>query len=79
MTQKKYTNGDITITWKPGVCQHSTLCWKGLLQVFNPQKRPWVDMDGASTEQIIEQVGKCPSGALSYTMNSEIESSNNSS
>ena len=79
MTQKKYTNGDITVTWKPGICQHSTLCWKGLLQVFNPQKRPWVDMDGASTEQIIEQVRKCPSGALSYTMNSEIENSNNSS
>ncbi len=28
-------------------------------------------MNGASTEQIIEQVRKCPSGALSYYLNKE--------
>ena len=28
-------------------------------------------MDGATTERIIEQVRKCPSGALSYFMNAE--------
>jgi uncharacterized Fe-S cluster protein YjdI len=66
-----YTNGECTVVWKPRVCIHSTLCWKGLVQVFNPRARPWVKMDGASTEQIIEQVKKCPSGALSYFVNEE--------
>ena len=28
-------------------------------------------MDGASTKEIIEQVRKCPSGALSYFMNAD--------
>lgn len=67
-----YTNGEVTVVWKPDVCIHSTLCWKGLIEVFNPKARPWVKMDGASTEKIIEQVRKCPSGALSYFMNAEI-------
>jgi len=31
-------------------------------------------MDGASTEKIIEQVRKCPSGALSYYLNNETPS-----
>lgn len=66
-----YTNDDITVVWKPNICQHSTLCWKGLIAVFNPKERPWIKMDGAVTERIIEQVKKCPSGALSYFLNNE--------
>ncbi len=69
--EKQYSNGDITVTWKPDVCIHSTLCWRGLLSVFNPRNRPWIDMDGAGTEAIIAQVEKCPSGALSWHRNSE--------
>lgn len=65
----KYTNGEVTVVWKPKVCQHSTNCWKGLIQVFDPRERPWIKMDGATTERIIEQVKKCPSGALSFFMN----------
>lgn len=64
-----YTNGEVTVVWKPNVCIHATHCWKGLIEVFNPRERPWVKMDGASTEKIIEQVSKCPSGALSYFLN----------
>jgi uncharacterized Fe-S cluster protein YjdI len=67
----KYTNGEVTVVWKPNTCIHSTICWKGLLEVFNPKEKPWIKMDGASTEKIIEQVRKCPSGALSYYMNAE--------
>ena len=69
MTQKKYSNGEITVIWKPGLCQHSTHCWKGLINVFNPQKKPWINMDGDTSERIIEQVKKCRSGALSYRQN----------
>lgn len=67
----KYTNGEVTVVWKPNTCIHSTLCWKGLIEVFNPKERPWIKMDGAGTEKIIEQVRKCPSGALSYFLNEE--------
>ncbi|MEP7373472.1 MAG: (4Fe-4S)-binding protein [Chitinophagaceae bacterium] len=66
-----YTNDEVTVVWKPKVCIHSTLCWKGLVEVFNPRRRPWIKIDGASTEKIIEQVRKCPSGALSYFLNAD--------
>ena len=71
---KTYTNREITITWKPGTCIHSTKCWRGeegLLEVFNPSLKPWINMDGAETQRIIEQVKKCPSGALSFHYNKE--------
>ncbi len=68
---KKYTNGEVTIVWKPDQCIHSAICFRGLGDVFDPQKRPWVNPQGASTEQIVAQIKKCPSGALSYFMNEE--------
>ncbi|RYD54946.1 MAG: hypothetical protein EOP56_17810 [Sphingobacteriales bacterium] len=72
---KKYSNEDITVVWKPDQCIHSTLCWKGLVNVFDPRKRPWVAIEGATTEAIMAQVDKCPSGALSYYKNGENEQS----
>jgi uncharacterized Fe-S cluster protein YjdI len=71
---KKYTNGEITIVWKPAICIHSTKCWKGqdgLLDVFNPMEKPWIKPDGASTERIIQQVEQCPSKALTFYFNNE--------
>lgn len=63
---KHYTRDGLTVIWKPDQCIHSTICWKGLIKVFNPRARPWIDMQGADLERIIQQVEKCPSGALSY-------------
>jgi uncharacterized Fe-S cluster protein YjdI len=63
---KHYTKGTLTVVWKPELCQHSAKCWKGLIEVFDPHKSPWINMDGADAERIIEQVNACPSGALSY-------------
>jgi len=73
---KKYTNGEVTIVWKPNQCIHSTICFKGLGKVFDPQRRPWVTPEGGTTQQIIDQIKKCPSGALSYFMNSEADEKN---
>jgi uncharacterized Fe-S cluster protein YjdI len=67
---KKYSNDDITVVWKPKVCIHSAICFKGLPGVFNPKKRPWVTIEGGSSEEIMAQIDKCPSGALSYYRNS---------
>lgn len=69
---KKYSNKDITIIWKPSVCIHSTLCWKGekgLKSVFNPMEKPWIKPEGGTTAEIIERVNNCPSGAISFYYN----------
>jgi len=68
---KEYTNGEITVVWKPGTCIHSKKCWDGLSSVFNPTKKPWVNIEGASSEAIMKQIDACPYGALSYYKNGE--------
>lgn len=68
-----YTHEDLTIVWKPETCTHSTHCWKELQEVFDPKRRPWIVPDAASSEKIIAQIKKCPSGALSYILNNQPE------
>ena len=66
MAAKEYKKDDLTVIWEADKCIHSEICARGLIQVFNPKNRPWVNMDGAKIERIREQVDKCPSGALSH-------------
>jgi uncharacterized Fe-S cluster protein YjdI len=68
---KKYTNGEVTIVWKPAMCIHSGICFRGLGDVFHPQELPWITPEKSNTRNIIDQIKKCPSGALSYYMNEE--------
>jgi uncharacterized Fe-S cluster protein YjdI len=65
----KYSNGDVTIVWQPALCTHSGRCVRGLPEVFKAKEKPWITPEGSITEKIIQQVKKCPSGALSYSMN----------
>jgi len=68
---KHYTNGEITVVWKPDVCQHSGVCWRGLLMVFDPRRRPWIELEHSDSATIAAQVDRCPSGALSWFKNGE--------
>ena len=72
MTKKSYSNKEITVIWKPDLCIHSTKCWKASLEIFNPKRRPWIDMSSGTTEEIIKIVDNCPSGALSYERNNQM-------
>ena len=70
-TVKEYSNGELTVVWKPKACIHAEECVKALPEVYNPDERPWIKVENATTEQLKAQIKKCPSGALSYYMNDE--------
>ncbi len=65
MESKEYSNGEITIVWQSKLCQHSGVCVKTLPAVYRPKEHPWIKMENAKSEELIKQVAKCPSGALS--------------
>lgn len=67
--KKEYTNGEVTVVWQSGKCIHSGNCVKNNPDVFQPKEKPWIKIDGSSTEKIIETVQKCPSCALTYYKN----------
>lgn len=65
---KKYQTDDLIVYWIPQKCTHACACWQGLPEVFKPNKRPWITMEGATAEQIIATIDKCPSDALKYAL-----------
>lgn len=71
MSEKKriqtYPSPEITVQFDPNLCEHSGICIRRLPNVFNLQSRPWVNVKGASKDDIIALIDKCPSGALSWT------------
>lgn len=73
-----YAGKKITIHDNPAVCTHALYCWQQLPSVFNveavrkDENSSWIDADGDTAERIIEQIRKCPSGALSYSID-EVE------
>ncbi|GAA3611165.1 (4Fe-4S)-binding protein [Flavivirga amylovorans] len=66
-----FSNSDITVTFDPCACIHSDHCAKELSSVFQDSVIPWIDLEGAPIKKIIEQVKKCPSGALQFHYNKE--------
>lgn len=63
-----YVGENITIHDNRALCAHVEYCVQDLPNVFDHNKRPWVNPDGASVEEIIALCRKCPSGALSCTV-----------
>ena len=68
-----FSNNEITVTFEPCTCIHAERCAQELSDVFRNSVIPWIDLDGASTRQIIKQIRKCPSGALKYHFNKKKE------
>jgi len=63
---KGYSNGEITIFWRPELCIHSANCLIGLPEVFSSRKKPWINIHGSDSMEIIKAVDTCPSRALTY-------------
>ena len=64
-----FSNDDITVTYKPRCCVNAGKCAKQLSNVFRSSVIPWIDLEGAQTNAIINQIKKCPSGALQFNIN----------
>ena len=64
-----FSSEDITVTFEPCLCVHAGRCARELGDVFRTSVIPWINLDGSYTSRIVEQVKRCPSGALKFHYN----------
>lgn len=65
--KRDYANTNIAVHWNSAKCTHSGNCVRGLPQVFDLKKHPWINVDAVDWETLAAQVDKCPSGALTWS------------
>ena len=68
MIVKEYKTSGLTVIWKPELCTHAGICVRSLPQVYNVMARPWCRPENATTAELIAQIDRCPSGALTYRL-----------
>lgn len=66
MDGRKYTSENIVVYYQPRLCIHAAECVRGLPQVFDTAKKPWIQPENADADAIAEVVARCPSGALQF-------------
>jgi CDGSH-type Zn-finger protein/uncharacterized Fe-S cluster protein YjdI len=67
----RYEGARLTVLWDEDVCVHAGECLRHNHRVFNSRRRPWVEPDAASADEVIAVIARCPSGALSYEWRSQ--------
>ncbi|MGH9209445.1 MAG: (4Fe-4S)-binding protein [Acidimicrobiales bacterium] len=65
--RKDYANERIVVHWDSSRCIHSANCLGALPEVFDTRRRPWVQVDRASADDVAAAVDRCPSRALTYS------------
>jgi uncharacterized Fe-S cluster protein YjdI len=65
---RAYTASGVTVFYDRGRCLHFAEYVRGLPQVFEVEKRPWIQPENASAEQVAEVMRRCPSGAPHYRL-----------
>ena len=63
---RSYAGSGITVSYDARRCIHAAECVHGLPEVFDPERRPWIEPDGAGPERVAEVVRACPTGALKF-------------
>lgn len=68
---KSYKNPQITVYFDSFLCRHAEVCVKESPDVFRPKKRPWIELNEFDLEKLKETIQRCPTGALSYSIDGE--------
>lgn len=67
MAQRTYETKRIAVHWDSSRCIHTRRCIEALPGVFDPQRRPWIDVTRAEADALAAAVERCPTGALRHT------------
>lgn len=64
---RRYARADgAAVTFEAAICEHAGECVRGLPEVFDTAKRPWIQPEHASLDEVETVIARCPSLALKF-------------
>ena len=63
---RTYDADGLRVVWDATLCTHAAECIRALPHVFDPSARPWVDVTGATADELVDAIERCPTSALRY-------------
>jgi CDGSH-type Zn-finger protein/uncharacterized Fe-S cluster protein YjdI len=66
MKTRTYHSEAINVHYNVRRCIHAEECVQRLGEVFDINKRPWIQPDQATADQVVDTISHCPTGALHY-------------
>ncbi len=69
--EREYEGKELSVFDNRVTCSHAKECVSNLPSVFRLGERPWIAPDNASAVEVITTIKKCPSGALSYSIDGD--------
>ena len=64
--RRAYDTDAIRVHWDSVRCIHTGICLRTLPDVFDVNRRPWVELERADADAVADAVERCPTGALRY-------------
>jgi CDGSH-type Zn-finger protein/uncharacterized Fe-S cluster protein YjdI len=62
----QYAGEEIEVSYDVNRCIHARECVRGLPDVFDPDKHPWIEPDNADIDELTDVIMECPTGALHF-------------
>jgi len=59
-----YEGAKVSITYNPRLCSHAAECGRLAGHIFDTTKKPWVELDNGTVDEVRAVVAACPSGAF---------------
>jgi len=66
----------ITVFFNRSICSGAAKCVRGLPAVFQSDTKDWIHPGEAPVEDVINTIKKCPSGALTYSLDGKTHTRN---
>jgi uncharacterized Fe-S cluster protein YjdI len=60
---RRYTRDGAAVTYETALCRHAAECVRGLPEVFDTAKRPWIRPENASIDDLERVIARCPTRA----------------
>jgi CDGSH-type Zn-finger protein/ferredoxin len=66
--RREYTNDAIKVSFDASLCIHVAECLRLMPETFDLRSRPWINLESADSQKVVDTVTACPSGALRYEL-----------